>query len=176
MRKIASSIVITLLTLCFVNFESIAEDSLNETVSSNETELNFFTGMFDFSDDKQSSGLLGLQHQNEELFRNSFLGKLSPITGGFFTEKSAFYLYSGVQAEYELGFLTITPSFAPGYYNYGNGKDLGYPLEFKSEVQMSFDLSDSSHLGISYNHISNASFGTKNPGANSYMFNFLKQF
>ena len=176
MRKIASSIVITLLTLCFVNFESIAEDSLNETVSSNETELNFFTGMFDFSDDKQSSGLLGLQHQNEELFRNSFLGKLSPITGGFFTEKSAFYLYSGVQAEYELGFLTITPSFAPGYYNYGNGKDLGYPLEFKSEVQMSFNLSDSSHLGMSYNHISNASLGNKNPGANSYMLNFLKQF
>ncbi len=176
MRKIASSIVIALLTLCFVNFESIAEDSLNETVSSNETELNFFTGMFDFSDDKQSSGLLGLQHQNEELFRNSFLGKLSPITGGFFTEKSAFYLYSGVQAEYELGFLTITPSFAPGYYNYGNGKDLGYPLEFKSEIQMSFNLSDSSHLGMSYNHISNASLGTKNPGANSYMLNFLKQF
>ena len=176
MRKIVSSIVITLLTLCFVNFESIAEDSLNETVSSNETELNFFTGMFDFSDDKQSSSLLGLQHQNEELFRNSFLGKLSPITGGFFTEKSAFYLYSGVQAEYELGFLTITPSFAPGYYNYGNGKDLGYPLEFKSEIQMSFNLSDSSHLGMSYNHISNASLGTKNPGANSYMLNFLKQF
>ena len=176
MRKIASSIVITLLTLCFVNFESIAEDSLNETVSSNETELNFFTGMFDFSDDKQSSSLLGLQHQNEELFRNSFLGKLSPITGGFFTEKSALYLYSGVQAEYELGFLTITPSFAPGYYNYGNGKDLGYPLEFKSEIQMSFNLSDTSHLGMSYNHISNASLGTKNPGANSYMLNFLKQF
>jgi len=176
MRKIASSIVIALLTLCFVNFGSIADDSLNETDSSNETELNFFTGMFDFSDDKQSSGLLGLQHQNEDLFRNSFLGKLSPITGGFLTEKSAFYLYTGVQADYELGFLTITPSFAPGYYNTGGGKDLGYPLEFKSEVQMSFDLSDSSHLGISYNHISNASFGTKNPGANSYMFNFLKQF
>ena len=176
MRKIAASIVIVLLTLCFVNFESIAEDSLNETVSSNETELNFFTGMFDFSDEKQSSGLLGLQHQNEDLFRNSFLGKLSPISGGFLTEKSAFYLYSGVQAEYELGFLTITPSFAPGYYNYGSGKDLGYPLEFKSEIQMSFNLSDTSHLGMSYNHISNASLGAKNPGANSYMLNFLKQF
>jgi len=176
MRKIASSIFIVLLTLCFVNFGSIADDGLNETDSSNETELNFFTGMFDFSDEKQSSGLLGLQHQNEDLFRNSFLGKLSPITGGFFTEKSAFYLYSGVQAEYELGSLTITPSFAPGYYNYGSGKDLGYPLEFKSEIQMSFNLSDNSHLGMSYNHISNASLGTKNPGANSYMLNFLKQF
>ena len=176
MRKIASSIVIALLTLCFVNFESIADDNLNKTDSSNETELNFFTGMFDFSDDKQSSGLLGLQHQNEELFRNSFLGKLSPITGGFFTEKNALYLYTGVQTEYELGFLTITPSFAPGYYNYGSGKDLGSPLEFKSEIQMSFDLSDNSHLGMSYNHISNASLGSKNPGANSYMLNFLKQF
>ena len=176
MRKIVSSIFIVLLTLCFVNFGSIADDGLNETDSSNETELNFFTGMFDFSDEKQSSGLLGLQHQNEDLFRNSFLGKLSPITGGFFTEKSAFYLYSGVQTEYELGFLTITPSFAPGYYNYGSGKDLGYPLEFKSEIQMSFNLSDTSHLGMSYNHISNASLGTKNPGANSYMLSFLKQF
>ena len=176
MRKIASSIVIALLTLCFVNFESIADDSLNEAENSNDTELNVFTGMFDFSDDKQSSGLLGLQHQNEELFRDSFLGKLSPITGGFYTEKNALYLYSGVQAEFELGFLTITPSFAPGYYNYGNGKDLGYPLEFKSEIQMTLNLSESSHLGMSYNHISNASLGTKNPGANSYMLNFLKQF
>tara|TARA_B100000029_G_scaffold505246_1_gene585616 strand:- start:664 stop:1125 length:462 start_codon:yes stop_codon:yes gene_type:complete len=144
--------------------------------SSDETELNFFTGMFDFSDVKKKANLIGLQHQNDELFRESFLGKLSPITGGFLTESNAFYLYSGVQAEYDLGFLTITPSFAPGYYNYGDGKDLGYPLEFKTEVQISLNLSDSTHLGMSYNHISNASLGTKNPGANSYMFNLLKKF
>ena len=143
---------------------------------SKDSELNIFTGLFDFSDDKQKAGLFGIQHQNEELFRESFLGKLSPITGGFLTENSAMYLYTGVQAEYDLGFVTITPSFAPGYYNYGSGKDLGYPLEFKSEVQMSFNLSENTHLGMSYNHISNASLGTKNPGANSYMFNFLKQF
>ena len=170
MRKIALTILTALLTLCFINFGSIADDN------SNETELNIFTGMFDFSDEKQHAGLFGLQHQNDELFRKGFLGKLSPITGGFITENSAFYLYTGVQAEYELGFLTITPSFAPGYYNYGDGKDLGHPLEFKSEVQMSFNVSDTAQLGMSYNHISNASLGKKNPGANSYMFNFLKQF
>ena len=170
MKKIASSILITLFVLCSANIVSVAEENFKET------ELNIFTGMFDFSDDKQASGILGLQHQNEELYRKSFLGNLSPITGGFLTAKNAFYLYSGVQAEYDLGFLTITPSFAPGYYNYGDGKDLGYPLEFKSEIQMTFNLSDSTNLGMSYNHISNASLGSKNPGANSYMFNFLKQF
>ena len=133
MKKITSSILITLYVLCSANIVSVAEENFKET------ELNIFTGMFDFSDDKQASGILGLQHQNEELYRKSFLGNLSPITGGFLTEKNAFYLYSGVQAEYDLGFLTITPSFAPGYYNYGDGKDLGYPLEFKSEIQMTFN-------------------------------------
>ena len=64
--------------------------------------------MFDFSDVKQKSALFGLQHQNEDLFRKSFLGKLSPVTGGFMTEKNAFYLYTGVQVEYELGILKIT--------------------------------------------------------------------
>ena len=172
MRKIVLTIFFVILSFSFFNFANSADQKVNQS----ETELNFFTGMFDFSDDNQAAGLLGLQHQNDDLFRKSFLGKLSPITGGFLTEKNAFYLYSGVQAEYELGFLTITPSFAPGYYNYGDGKDLGYPLEFKSEVQMSFDINDNTHLGMSYNHISNASFGSKNPGANSYMLNFLKQF
>ena len=170
MRKIVLNTLIILISFSFISFGYSEEKNLNET------ELNFFTGMFDFSDTKQASGLVGLQHQNDDLFRDSFLGKISPITGGFITEKSAFYVYTGAQAEYNLGLLTITPSFAPGYYNYGDGKDLGSALEFKSEVQVSFDLSDSAELGMSYNHISNASIGDKNPGANSYMFNFLKQF
>jgi len=170
MKKFILNIFSTLLTVSFLSIASFADEA------SKETEINVFTGMFDFSDDKQKSGIFGLQHQNDDLFRKSFLGRLSPITGGFITEKNAFYLYSGVQAEYELGPLVITPSFAPGYYSYGDGKDLGYPLEFKSEVQVSLDLSESTQFGMSYNHISNASLGTKNPGANSYMFNFLKQF
>ena len=147
-----------------------------EEIKSNETELNFFTGMFDFSDHKQKAGIIGIQHQNDDLFRDSFLGTLSPITGGFLTENNAYYLYTGAQAEYDLGIFTITPSFAPGYYSSGDGKDLGHSLEFKSEVQMSLNLSDSTEFGMSYNHISNASLGDKNPGANSYMINFLKQF
>ena len=170
MRRILLNIIITLISFSYVNLAN------SEDLTSNETELNFFTGMFDFSDHKQKSSIIGLQHLNDELFRESFLGKISPITGGFLTEKSAYYIYTGAQAEYNLGLVTIIPSFAPGYYNYGDGKDLGHPLEFKTEVQMSFNLSDSAELGMSYNHISNASLGDKNPGANSYMINFVKQF
>ena len=141
-----------------------------------EHEWNFYSGMFDFSDDGAKSTLIGIQHQNENLTRNSFLGTISPVTGFMFTADNASYVYTGVQAQYSIGKVNIVPSFAPGLYGEGNGKDLGHIIEFKSELQLSFDLFSNSELGFSYNHISNASLGDKNPGANSYLFNFLKRF
>ena len=147
-----------------------------ELKQSNNTEFSVFTGMFDFSDDGKKSTLIGIQHQNEDLNRDTFFGNLSPITGIMITADNASYFYTGVEANYKIGALNITPSFAPGYYNEGDGKDLGHALEFKSEVQLSLDMPKNSQFGFSYNHLSNASLGDKNPGANSYMFNFLKNF
>ena len=154
----------------------LSANSEEKTNVVNEHELNFYTGMFDFSDDGQRAGLFGMQHQNENLTRNSFLGTISPVTGFLITENNAGYIYTGIQAQYNLGKLNITPSFTPGLYGEGDGKDLGHVLEFKSELQLSLDLFTNSKLGFSYNHISNASLGEKNPGANNYMFNFLKKF
>ena len=168
-------IIILITFLCNVLFITylFAEEKI---VNEKNTEINVYSGMFDFSDDGAKSTLFGFQHQNEELKRNSFLGTLSPITGGMITADNAVYLYTGVQADYDLGLLKLTPSFTPGIYNQGDGKDLGHIIEFKSEIQLSMDLSKNSMFGMSYNHISNASLGSKNPGANSYMFNFLKKF
>ena len=168
-------IIILITFLCNVLFITylFAEEKI---VNEKNTEINVYSGMFDFSDDGAKSTLFGFQHQNEELKRNSFLGTLSPITGGMLTADNAVYLYTGVQADYDIGLLKLTPSFTPGIYNQGNGKDLGHIIEFKSELQLSMNLSKNSMLGMSYNHISNASLGSKNPGANSYMFNFLKKF
>ena len=142
----------------------------------NEHEINFYSGMFDFSDDGQRAALFGIEHQNENLVRDSFLGNISPVTGFMITENNALYGYTGIQAFYDLGKLNFTPSFTPGIYSQGDGKDLGHAIEFKTELQFSMDVFSNSELGFSYNHISNASLGDKNPGANSYMLNFLKKF
>ena len=147
-----------------------------EEVNMNNHQLNYFAGNFDFSDDKQKAILVGFQHQDENLNRDTFLGNVSPITGGFITENSAAYIYTGIEWNVDMGGMIFTPSFAPGLYHEGDGKDLGHVLEFKSEVQLSYMSSDNTSFGISYNHVSNASIGDKNPGANSYMFNFLKSF
>jgi len=142
----------------------------------NSSKFNIYSGMFDFSDNGKKSALIGFQHQNEDLNRDTFLGNFSPITGVLVTADSAGYIYTGVQANYKMGKINFSPSFTPGLYSKGNGKDLGHVVEFKSELQISLDLFSNGQLGFSYNHLSNASLGTKNPGANSYMFNFFKTF
>ena len=157
------------LSFLFLSIKAFAENN-------SPHQYNLFIGNFDFSDHKQSAILFGFQHQNENLERDTFIGNISPITGGFITENSAAYIYTGFEWNLDMGELIFTPSFAPGIYFEGDGKDLGHILEFKSEVQFSYEFSKNSSLAISYNHISNASLGDKNPGANSYMFNFLKNF
>ena len=164
-------LLVIVLFLFFLPVNSEENKVLND-----EHELNFYSGLFDFSDDGTRSTIFGFQHQNENLFRNSFLGTISPITGAMITADNASYIYTGVQAQYKIGKINLTPSFTPGLYNEGDGKDLGHLVEFKSEVQFSLELFTDTELGFSYNHISNASLGEKNPGANSYMFNFLKNF
>ncbi len=53
---------------CLFSF-SLTADEVN---LNNETEFNIYTGMFDFSDDGKRSTLIGLQHQNENLNRDTF--------------------------------------------------------------------------------------------------------
>ena len=162
------------ITIYFIFSFLLISPSISENL--NDNEINFYSGMFDFSDDGQRALLFGLQHQNENLIRESVLGEISPVTGFFLTENQAAYLYTGIQAHYNLGDLDFTPSFTPGLYHEGDGKDLGHVIEFKTEVQFSINTSADTKFGFSYNHVSNASLGSKNPGANSYIFNFFKKF
>ena len=144
--------------------------------SSSGSKWSIYTGMFDFSDDGKKSNLFGVQYINENLYKKTSFGTLQSVTGLFFTADDAVYVYTGFQIPYKSGSITFTPSFTPGIYDKGDGKDLGHTIEFKTELQISVDISKNSQLGVSYNHISNASLGEKNPGANSYMFNFTKKF
>ncbi len=160
--------------ILFIIFFGLISSIVNS--EEKDSKFNIYSGMFDFSDTGKKSTLIGFQHQNEDLNRDTFLGNISPITGALVTADSAAYVYTGVQANYKLGKINFIPSFTPGLYSKGNGKDLGHVLEFKSEIQISLDLFSNSQLGFSYNHLSNASLGKKNPGANSYMFNFFKSF
>ena len=154
--------------------------TFNVSLSANETndEVSFYTGTFDIIDEEgdDKTNLFGVEHKNPDLFRNTFLGKFSPVTGGFITGNSSVYLYTGIEGQYGIGPLKILPSFTPGYYQKGDGKDLGSALEFKSEIKVGFDIFENSKIGYSYSHISNNDWGETNPGTDNQQITFSKNF
>ena len=150
----------------------------NVSADQGNSYISFYTGTFDVLDkegDDQTS-LFGIEHKNPNLFRDTFLGKFKPVSGAFMTGNSSVYLYSGVEGQYGIGPLKILPSFTPGYYEKGDGKDLGSILEFKSEVKVGLDIFENSNLSYSYSHISNNDWGDSNPGTDNQQISFSKNF
>jgi hypothetical protein len=141
-------------------------------------DISVYTGTFDTIDKEgdEKTTLMGLEHKNTDLFRDTWIGRFSPTTGAFVTGKSSIYLYTGIEADYNLGPINISPSFAPGYYEAGDGKNLGSALEFKSEIKIGIDLFKNSNLGYSYSHISNNDWGDVNPGSDNQSITFSKNF
>tara|TARA_B100000767_G_scaffold196455_1_gene183444 strand:- start:166 stop:696 length:531 start_codon:yes stop_codon:yes gene_type:complete len=166
--------LILILTLSF--FATKADEVKNTS----KHEYDFYVGIFDTIDEEgdEKANLYGFEHNNPILFRDTFVGKFSPVSGGFITDKKSIYVYTGVQAQYGIGPLKILPSFTPGYYESGDGKDLGSALEFKSEIKLAFDISEESKIGFSYSHISNNDWGEggKNPGVDNKTISFSKIF
>ena len=148
------------------------------TPAKSETEFTFYTGVFDTIDKEgdDEANIYGLEHNNPVLFKDTLVGRFSPITGGFITDKDSIFIYTGVQAQYEIGPLQITPSFAPGYYEKGDGKDLGMALEFQSKIKLSFNFFKDTKIGYSYSHISNNDWGDINPGVNNETISLTKTF
>ena len=148
------------------------------TPAKSETEFTFYTGIFDTIDKEgdDEANLYGIEHNNPVLFKDTLVGRFSPITGGFITDKESIFIYTGVQAQYEIGPLQITPSFAPGYYEQGDGKDLGMALEFQSKIKLSFNFFKDTKIGYSYSHISNNDWGDINPGVNNEIISLTKTF
>lgn len=96
---------------------------------------------------------------------------LRPLLGLMGTDKASFYLFGGMAGDIFLGKgWVLTPSFAPGLYTKGKGKDLHFPLEFRSAMELSWAFPHKGRIGGQFYHISNASLGGKNPGAEALIF------
>jgi lipid A 3-O-deacylase len=92
---------------------------------------------------------------------------LRPQIGFFVAENWATYLYGGIAYDLFLGkHVALTPSFSPGLYAKGKGKDLGFPLEFRSCLELAFIFNNGARLGAEIYHLSNAHLSSKNPGVN----------
>jgi hypothetical protein len=95
---------------------------------------------------------------------------LRPLVGLMMTSRGSGYVYGGAGLDLFLTKrLVLTPSFAPGLYWRGGGKEMGFPLEFRSSIELAAVFKNHARFGVQFYHISNASLGWKNPGEESFV-------
>jgi hypothetical protein len=122
--------------------------------------LAFGAGWWDVVQQKDNAALLNLEYRSDKK-----LWWFKPQVGMFGTSKGGFYLYAGIRLDVYFGDRWVfTPSFSPGVYHEGNGRDLGFELEFRSSAEIAYRFDDYSRLSLGIAHLSNASLGDRNPG------------
>jgi len=102
---------------------------------------------------------------------------VNPVGGIMFNMQGAFDFYGGIMKDFHLfGNLYFTPSFAPSIYIKGNSKDLSLELEFRSQVELSYQLPNGIRFGINFNHISNGGLRLPNVGVESFGISYVMPF
>jgi lipid A 3-O-deacylase len=125
--------------------------------------LGVTAGLFEFTDDNYRAAEIGVQCRGAGRW-----WLLHPMGGGMVNADGAFNLYAGFGVDVPLGQrLLIRLAFAPGYYNQGDGKDLGSGLEFRSSFELGWRFGDGWRIGVEAYHLSNAQLGDINPGNGS---------
>jgi len=116
-------------------------------------------GDIDF-DHKEPAGEL----RGEYRFARGFYF-IKPMIGAFGTSRHQVYAYGGFRLDFVfLDHFAVTPNAAVGWYNRGNGKALGSPVEFKTGVELAYRFDNAVRLGVAFDHISNAGLTKLNPG------------
>ena len=91
-----------------------------------------------------------------------------PLVAYFANTDHSFYICGGVGYDIFIGKrFVVTPTFAPGWYYQGNGRRLGFPLNFRSGIEAAVVLPNAGRIGAQFSHISNARMLVRNPGADS---------
>lgn len=127
--------------------------------------LNFSFGRYDFNRQKADTWEGGVQYRSDQK-----LWIFQPIAGAMVNGNKSANVYAGVSLDIFFGNRwVLRPSFAPGLYFRGSdGEDLGYPLEFRSALELAYRFDDRSRLGLEIYHLSNAHLDKhQNPGEES---------
>jgi lipid A 3-O-deacylase len=121
--------------------------------------LSFGAGAFDVLHNFTAGEFRGEYRFGQKLW------VFKPFLGLMGTTDRAFYGYGGFLVDIYIGNRwVVMPNAAFGYYDKGNGKDLGAHPEFRTGAEFAYRFDDRSRLGFTFHHISNAGIGKKNPG------------
>jgi len=123
--------------------------------------LSLGAGIYDVGDDDEAADFRIEYRDGKPLF-----WQIKPWFGAEFTSDASIWAGGGLITDIHVGpNVYFTPSFGVGLYGQGSSDlDLGYPIEFRSQIEAGYEFNNGHRLGAAFGHISNASLDDKNPG------------
>jgi hypothetical protein len=131
--------------------------------------LSFGVGAFDFNRQKDDGVEFRLDYRSDYK-----LWVFKPFLTAAAVSNGMSFMGAGVLIDVYFGNrFVVTPSFAPTWWRgKTDGLDLGYALEFRSQIEFAYRFDDRSRLGVAVSHSSNASLGDTNPGTETLLVNY----
>jgi len=142
--------------------------------SSRCDQFSVYGGAFDFMRTRHRAFELGLEYKFYPNWRAplDFLN-FRPLLGIMANMEMSTYLYGGINFDlFLVRHLVISPGFAAGWYNQCDGKNLGFPIEFRSGIELMWQWDDCTRIGFHFYHLSNAGLGSRNPGSESIVLQY----
>lgn len=113
---------------------------------------------------KYNTGMFQLEFKGPNFFSKKYF-KVRPFAAGLVNFQGSLWIGGGVDFDIYFGQpIVMTLGIGPGYFYRGQGKDLGYPMEVRSSIELAYQFKSHARIGTQFYHLSNASFSARNPG------------
>lgn len=143
---------LALSALCLLPIQAKAESSISVGAS-----------YVDIIDDEKSAGLRLEYRSGYDLIYG-----IKPLIGGEVTTDHASHGFVGAYRDFQISEnWYFTPSVVGGLYANGSGPDLDHFIQFRSMIEIGYQINDSYKISAGLSHISNADLGDSNPGSES---------
>lgn len=157
MKKLLAFAAIALLS---ASFTPVSAQETERAIK--QSRLLFAIGYYDVFDDQDGVDFRAEYRPNSVVF----IDNLKPFAGIELTSEGSVWAGGGLL--YDWNFKPnwyFTPSFGVGLYNHaGDDEDLDHPIQFRSQLEVSYEFKNKNRLGLSLSHLSNAGLGDDNPG------------
>lgn len=170
---VSVSLFILIKRFCFMRFNtllllggfavaSIVSTSPSSAQESGQDYLSFSAGYFDLSG-KDSA----IDFRAEYRPGHTYLNFVKPWAGVEVTSDASIWAGGGLLLDYEFTpSWYVTPSVGAGLYTDGGSDlDLDYPIQFRTQLEISHQYDSGHRAGVAISHMSNADLGDSNPGA-----------
>ncbi len=142
----------------------------DENTHNNSSFVALNSGSISYFEPDIKTNVHGIEYRNKARLKWNII----PAVGYMWSNQHSKYIY--VDLKHDWNFKTkwfLTTSLGAGIFHNTHELNLGHPVEFRTGLEVSYELKMGYRLGLTAYHISNSKLSNKNPGTEILVFTII---